>query len=179
MEGVITEPPPTRLWCAYDHQGKSALIHKLCGNTETHCNRLIQDMPGVFNFGDPDQVTCKECIASMIDCKEATVKMVRASRATAQADQYKGRESERWREEYTRYLQSPEWLEKRRRVMSRCNGICEGCGEANAVQVHHRWYPPRPILPGSREWIRAEKLFHLVAVCMRCHNDLHPNKPPL
>ena len=33
-------------------------------------------------------------------------------------------------------------------------------------------YPQR-CMPGSLEWIRREKLSHLVAVCLRCHEDAH------
>jgi hypothetical protein len=84
-------------------------------------------------------------------------------------------ESDRWWALYDVYLQSPTWAEKRRRVFERSRGLCEGCGVRRATRVHHRRYP-RGVLPGSQEWIRAEKLFDLVALCSRCHADLHPSK---
>ena len=80
-----------------------------------------------------------------------------------------------WWEAYERYLQTPTWFEKRRAVLRRANDLCEGCRIRKAVQVHH--LPgcyPRGCLPGSREWIKAEKLFHLVALCLQCHEDIHP-----
>jgi len=76
---------------------------------------------------------------------------------------------------YEIYLQSTEWLDKRRRVLARAKSMCEGCGIRNAVQAHHLSYPAA-VLPGSKEWIGAEKLFHLVALCLRCHQDLNSSK---
>jgi hypothetical protein len=84
--------------------------------------------------------------------------------------------SHAWQEAYDRYLQSPAWLEKRRQVLARTRGICEGCGARRAVEVHHRFYPRCDCLPGEPAWIRAEKLFDLAAVCLACHQDLHPGK---
>jgi hypothetical protein len=79
-----------------------------------------------------------------------------------------------WWDAYERYLQSPTWLERRHRVLQRAQGICEGCGNRRASEVHHRLYP-QGTLPGSPEWIAAEKLFDLAAVCPECHADLHPH----
>jgi 5-methylcytosine-specific restriction endonuclease McrA len=82
----------------------------------------------------------------------------------------------RWWQAYEIYLQSPAWKTKRRLVMQRAEGICEGCRQDKATEVHHLWYPggwKREILPGAEEWVRAEKLFHLVALCPACHADIH------
>jgi hypothetical protein len=81
----------------------------------------------------------------------------------------------RWWKAYERYLMSPFWLERRRRVLERARNMCEGCLSRRAVHVHHREYP-RDALPGTAAWIRAEKLFMLVALCEACHQDLHPLK---
>jgi 5-methylcytosine-specific restriction endonuclease McrA len=77
-----------------------------------------------------------------------------------------------WRQHYDVYLRSPTWRQKRALVMRRAAGLCEGCGARRATQVHHRKYP-RGCCPGSTEWIAAEKLFDLIAICDRCHNDVH------
>jgi hypothetical protein len=73
---------------------------------------------------------------------------------------------------YEEYMQSPVWLEKRRRVMERCRWMCEGCGNGKAVEVHHVRYP-RGCEPGSERWARQEKLYDLVGICKRCHREIH------
>jgi hypothetical protein len=70
------------------------------------------------------------------------------------------------RRNYDQYMKSPEWRERRSQVLQRCKGICEGCGKNHAVQVHHLTY----------ERLGDEMLFDLVAVCLHCHERLHPWK---
>ena len=67
-------------------------------------------------------------------------------------------------EAYRSYLLTPEWREKRELVMLRARCICEGCGTADAEEVHHLKYP--------REW-GTEFLFDLVALCRPCHERIH------
>mgnify|MGYP000274206070 CR=1 FL=1 len=69
-------------------------------------------------------------------------------------------------QEYDKYLLSEEWAKKREKVLNRANGICEGCGENNANQVHHLTYKN----------VGAEFLFELVAICHECHDRLHEQK---
>lgn len=71
------------------------------------------------------------------------------------------------RQEYEEYIKSPEWRALRVKVFRRCKGICEGCGENAAVQVHHLTY----------DRLGNEMLFDLVAVCLHCHERLHPDRP--
>lgn len=66
-------------------------------------------------------------------------------------------------EAYEEYLQSPAWQEKRRLVLTRALGICEGCAVNEAKQIHHTTY----------EHVGDEFLFELVAVCDACHDRLH------
>lgn len=66
-------------------------------------------------------------------------------------------------ERYNAYLRSPEWAEKRRRVLARCKRVCEGCGAAPATEVHHLTY----------EHVCAELLFELVGLCKSCHDRVH------
>jgi len=75
------------------------------------------------------------------------------------------REDERaeWQAWYAEYLTTEGWREKRRRVLRRARGICEGCGEAPAEQVHHLTY----------EHAGDEFLWELVAICRRCHARYH------
>lgn len=71
-----------------------------------------------------------------------------------------------WWEWYNRYLASPQWQEKRRKVLGRCKGICEGCGKRPAHHIHHLTY----------DRVGDEMLFDLVAVCLDCHRRIHPDK---
>jgi hypothetical protein len=73
------------------------------------------------------------------------------------------------RSKYDAYMSSSEWRRKRDAVLRRANGMCEGCGERVAKQVHHVVYP---------EHLGTEMLWTLKAVCIQCHNACHPDKPP-
>lgn len=73
------------------------------------------------------------------------------------------RQNREWWAWYNRYLQSPQWRERRRLVFSRARGMCEGCREETATQVHHLTYAH----------VGNEFLFELVAVCDECHERLH------
>ncbi len=77
-----------------------------------------------------------------------------------------------WWDDYDRYLRTPLWRSRSACVLQRANGTCEGCGSRPATQAHHKRYP-KECLPGSEVWIAKEKLFDLVAVCERCHEDVH------
>ena len=65
---------------------------------------------------------------------------------------------------YDQYLQTEKWGRIRERVLSRADGICEGCGRRKATQVHHLSYTH----------VGEEFLFELVAICRDCHGRLHP-----
>lgn len=70
---------------------------------------------------------------------------------------------------YAEYLKSAEWADRRDRVMARAGGVCEGCRERAATEVHHLTY----------EHITREFLFELVAICGECHARYHgqPARP--
>ena len=77
-------------------------------------------------------------------------------------------ESAQWWARYNEYLQSDEWRAKRRAVMERARGVCEGCRSARATQVHHLTYQHAGhVVPGG------ELLWELVAVCDDCHDRAH------
>ena len=67
---------------------------------------------------------------------------------------------------YAEYLQSDAWKALRDKVLKRASGVCEGCGTAKAVQAHHLRYAH----------IGHEFLWELVAVCLACHERVHPEK---
>jgi len=69
----------------------------------------------------------------------------------------------RFTNSYREYLRSPEWASRRAKVLKRCKGICEGCGDAAAEEVHHLSY---------RHFMN-EFLFELVGLCEPCHDRWH------
>lgn len=60
-----------------------------------------------------------------------------------------------------KYLESPNWKKKRKRVLDRDNSLCV-CGEY-AIDVHHKTY----------ENLGQELLSDLVALCKNCHDGYH------
>lgn len=70
---------------------------------------------------------------------------------------------------YADYLKSDEWAARREKVMQRAGGICEGCRQRPATEVHHLSY----------EHVTQEFLFELVAMCGGCHARWHgqPTRP--
>lgn len=68
-----------------------------------------------------------------------------------------------WWRHYNAYLETPEWKRKRQLVLLRAQGVCEGCREAEAVQVHHLSYSD----------VGEEFLFQLAAMCRKCHERWH------
>ncbi len=76
--------------------------------------------------------------------------------------QFKNKATEFWKI-YDAYLETDEWQGKRQKVISRAQGLCEGCQEQPAQHVHHLSY----------EHIGNEFLFELVALCKACHERIH------
>lgn len=74
---------------------------------------------------------------------------------------------EDFRDRYAAYLGSAVWADRRRLVLARCKGMCEGCGTRKAVEVHHLTY----------EHVFDEFLFELVGLCKPCHDRVHADQP--
>lgn len=73
-------------------------------------------------------------------------------------------ESGQFSKEYRDYLASDKWrIEIRNKIMKRAGGICEGCLERPATQVHHANY----------SHLGDEFMFELIAICDACHKRLH------
>lgn len=75
--------------------------------------------------------------------------------------QWENRQTE-WDEWYREYTSSPEWKDKRRRVLKRDNYQCKACEQRKATEVHHLTY----------KHAGNEPLFDLVSVCAVCHKKL-------
>lgn len=71
-------------------------------------------------------------------------------------------ESAAWWDWYNGYLNSPQWTARRMAVLERDGNKCRGC-RAPASQVHHLSY----------QFVGREPLEDLVAVCDRCHENVH------
>ncbi len=71
--------------------------------------------------------------------------------------------SDEWHRVYAQYLQTAEWKRRRQLVLLRAQGICEGCRESQAVDVHHLTYSD----------VGEEFLFQLAALCRKCHDRWH------
>jgi 5-methylcytosine-specific restriction endonuclease McrA len=139
----------------------------LCGKNRDSCPGTIFE--GVFN-----EVDCKGCRRSFEAAERYAQNQQKWEREIAIREAEREQSNRLWWLAYDEYLRSPTWREKRRGVLLRCDGMCEGCGDQRATQVHHKSYP-QDVMPGSDEWIRLEKLFDLVALCDECHSDLHPH----
>jgi len=64
---------------------------------------------------------------------------------------------------YTDYLQSDAWRAKRTQALKRDKGLCQGCLDRPATQVHHLTYAH----------VGAELLFELISICDDCHERAH------
>lgn len=70
-----------------------------------------------------------------------------------------------FKERYRAYLKSEAWRRKRQKVIDKAKGVCEGCGERPATQVHHINY----------DRVGHELLIDLAALCGACHSSCHPD----
>jgi hypothetical protein len=68
-----------------------------------------------------------------------------------------------WWAWYNEYLNTDVWKARRRKVMDRCRGLCEGCREHPVTQVHHLTYAH----------VGDELLYELVGLCDACHEKAH------
>lgn len=144
------------------HRWGSGRVHQIDRERDqTMCGKTPANCPGTAFQGAHDQITCQACLRAI----EAKVRseVIRA-RVEQEARELEERNRLWWRD-YDAYLTSDTWRAKR------ANGLCEGCGERRATQVHHLSYPSA--WPGTDEWIAQEKLFDLRAICTGCHTDIH------
>lgn len=127
---------------------------------------FVLGMPGCFVYEVEDE---REATAKIIKIIESEIRKPPASsvRATAWQATFKSKKTkDEWWACYQEYLKSPEWQAKRKAVLERCGGICEGCRTAPAWIVHHLSYKN----------VGNELLFELAAVCKACHEISHPEK---
>jgi hypothetical protein len=68
-----------------------------------------------------------------------------------------------WWDRYNDYLLTDAWRAKRAQALKRDHGLCQGCLQRPATQVHHRTY----------DHVGDELLFELISVCDDCHERAH------
>ncbi len=76
---------------------------------------------------------------------------------------YKWKTNSEPKTRYEEYHLSPEWKTLKTKVIKRAKYTCEGCGEADKLEVHHLTY----------ERIGEELMIDLVALCFVCHKKAH------
>lgn len=81
----------------------------------------------------------------------------------AAADREQAERDRRWFRLYDEYLRTPRWKKVREKVLERAGGLCEGCREQPAAQVHHITY----------RRVGFELLTDLAALCGGCHRKAH------
>jgi 5-methylcytosine-specific restriction endonuclease McrA len=108
--------------------------------------------------------------ATEIDALPEWDRTIGERRRRAWSDRYAAVRAEReadrdreWHEWFRAYLRSPRWACKRQEVLDRERGICQGCRQSKAVEVHHTTYAH----------VGDEPLFELVALCPGCHRKVH------
>lgn len=124
--------------------------------------RLSEDVsPKKFSKGEIAEMNTWD--VAMFETFRSKVKIAKNEEIAFQRMIHEELRVDLMRDDYVRYMASPEWHALRKKVFARSGGICEGCGERLAVQVHHLHY----------RRFRKEMLFDLVAVCLECHEAIH------
>lgn len=65
---------------------------------------------------------------------------------------------------YATKLKDPRWQVKRQRILKRCKNLCEECGKAKPLQVHHCYYRY-----GRQVWQYPDGA--LLGLCDSCHKE--------
>lgn len=82
------------------------------------------------------------------------------------SEKFRQEQSDKWWDNYSKYLQSDKWKSIRLKILDRESYLCQGCKISKADHVHHTTY----------DNMGDELLFQLIALCHSCHKKLHPNK---
>ena len=152
-----------RLWAADPHEFGPGKVHIVDDKdeTKTMCGRFTSAIPG--RRADASKPTCKTCLNAVVARPDRERQQQQWAKVHAERERQRAEDNERWQAWYRQYLSSPEWAERRRLVMERARGICEGCAVNKAVDVHHTTYAHAG----------DEFLWELRAVCRNCHERIH------
>lgn len=73
---------------------------------------------------------------------------------------------------YEELLQTTEWHEKRKEILSRDFHRCRNCNATEKLQIHHRQYHYNPNEEGMIEpWLYENQ--YLITLCEACHKAGH------
>lgn len=161
----LAELPPSPWNC--EHAEKAVRARTIAGGrvrAELQCLRCGRSIRAVKAAGNlSDFPPWDERLAEEFEAQARR----KIERREQQAEAEREAESREWWAEYNEYLRTPVWHAKRKKVMERAGGMCEGCGNRWADQVHHLTYETYNQYKGE------EFLFELVALCVSCHERLH------
>lgn len=151
-----------KTWKADDSEWGRGKVHVVSDedSSKTVCGRTLKSIGGREVSWRADCRSCANGIESRLRRAERQVEW---DKEAGEREAKRKAEREEWMRNYSTYLASPQWKALRLKVMKRANGLCEGCGDAPAVQVHHLSYAN----------VGREFLFELVAVCVACHERAH------
>jgi phage terminase large subunit GpA-like protein len=68
--------------------------------------------------------------------------------------------------EYSKYLRSQDWKDRRTVLADQWNNKCACCGGNNILQLHHLNY----------DSLGTETIYDVVLLCKGCHCDIHHNR---
>lgn len=146
------------MWIANRHQFGAGKIHLIDQESpdKTLCGRWLSSTPGKPGKAE---ATCVNCRNAAINRPLREEQRRQWAAQSAQYQQEQEEKNRQWWARYDKYLQSEVWRAKRAAVLDRARGLCEGCRNAKATQVHHLTY----------DHVFEEPLWDLVASCSACH----------
>lgn len=128
-----------------------------------HCGQLT----GISLKREPHHASLPNYSPTTRDLYEARRERKRSEVIQKHVRLQRDKDSEFWRD-YNEYLASDAWKIRRQKVLRRSGGLCEGCLERPATEVHHTTY----------DNVFDELLFQLRALCKECHDKCrHLNAP--
>lgn len=162
------------LWAADPHEYGPGKVHIVDDEDpkKTLCGRYLEAVPGKSIAAV--KATCRICLNAVVARPEhrrqaeqwrqdSERRRLEWEQQQEQESEQHERESREWWAKYNAYLSSSDWRRRRQLILKRSGGICEGCMERPATQVHHLSYAH----------VCNEFLWELRAICDQCHNRAH------
>ncbi len=163
MDKVATSKNDQCIWIDYFTEPVNDSYQKRCTNEYTHKVQSEECPAGGHYCGlhtEILRVHYKEQITKIIQY----VTQEEWDEIVAQ-EQRKARLEELHTMPYREYLFTPEWQERRRRILERDEYRCQICNSPHRLNVHHRDYSRRGY----------ENDTDLVTLCQGCHQVFHEN----
>jgi hypothetical protein len=135
-------------------QGK---IHRIsdADSTKTLCGKITAEFAGEILPVDRGAIVdCKVCAKSPLVQARHEAEMEQNRIRVAEWEAQQAAALAQRRQDYEEYLKTAVWASLRERVLKRDRYVCQGCGVAQARDIHHLTY----------DRLFCEMLFDLVAV---------------